>query len=356
MIKLGIIGLGEVAQLMHIPVLCDLGDKFKITAISDVSPSLVKFILEKYSIPNAFLTAEEVVSCDQVDAVLVLSPDQYHCEYAKMALENGKHVFIEKPIALCESELNSLIEAEQKAHDKVVMVGYMRRFAGPFLKAKEILEREPKDVRYIRCRDNICEGPFYVGQTRPVFCPSDVPGEIIEASGKLRAKQIEESIGTDLTQRQAFTALSGLGCHTLSAVRELVGLPKDIKSVTTLNNGTHLVITFEYEGFLCLYELVNDQSFVDFDAAIELFQGDRKLKIKYETPYIRHQPSHLEVIESTNTDTKTTTYGPYFADAFTTELVEFYNCIIEGRAPKTSLEDAKQDLLLFKKIVSKIGG
>ena len=49
-----------------------------------------------------------------IDAVLVLSPDQYHGEYAKKALECGKHVFIEKPVTLCPQELEELIELKKQ--------------------------------------------------------------------------------------------------------------------------------------------------------------------------------------------------------------------------------------------------
>lgn len=49
--------------------------------------------------------------------------------------------------------------------------------------------------------------------------------------------------------------------------------------------------------------------------AIEIYQHDRRMKIKYETPYLRYQPQTFEVIESTKNDTKTTLYGPDYRDA-----------------------------------------
>uniref|UniRef100_UPI000ADECFEE hypothetical protein n=1 Tax=Clostridium sp. NkU-1 TaxID=1095009 RepID=UPI000ADECFEE len=52
MMKLGVIGLGEVSQLMHLPILQDLCEQYTITAVSDVSESLVEFVQKKYHIPN----------------------------------------------------------------------------------------------------------------------------------------------------------------------------------------------------------------------------------------------------------------------------------------------------------------
>lgn len=118
--------------------------------------------------------------------------------------------------------------------------------------------------------------------------------------------QITRALGNDCTdqQRTTYVMLTGLGCHTLAAVRELVGLPVEVESVSV--QGEHVIIVFRYNDFLAVYEILNDQDVVQFDAAIEIYQHDRRMKIKYETPYLRYQPHTFEVIESTKKDTKTT--------------------------------------------------
>lgn len=357
MIKLGVIGLGEVSQLMHFPILQDLTESYQITAVSDVSPSLVDYIQKKYHIAEGYLDAVELIQKADIDAVLILSPDQYHGEYAALALKAGKHVFVEKPVTLCSDELKELIELKRLYPDQTVMVGYMRRYAGPFLKAKEILEQAPKQTEYLRFRDIILEGPFFIGQTRPIFYPADVPAEIIKSGNERRREHLDRAIGADATddQRTTYQMMTGLGCHSFSAVRELFGIPRKIHSVTTAAEGQHVVIVMEFDGFLATYELINTQDVVQFDAAIEIFQKDRKLHIKYETPYIRYQPAHLEVIESTDKDTRTTSYGPDFRDAFQTELTLFAECIATGKQPKTVLEDAVDDLKLFEEIIRVMG-
>lgn len=357
MIKVGIIGLGEVAQLMHLPILSDMGDLYTITAVADVSPSLVEFAARRYGVPKSYLSPFELIKDSDVEAVFILSPDQYHCEYASAAILAGKHVFIEKPVSLSTEDLEALIKTEEKHPKQVAMVGYMRRFAGPFLKAKELMKEKPAEVEYLRFRDIICEGPFFIGQTRPVFRPTDISDDVKNESARRRRAHLDTAIGKDATdeQRKAYQALTGLGCHSFSAVRELVGLPKKVKAVVTAKKGEHLVVILEYDGFIGTYELVNNQNVVQFDAAIEIFQDTRKLKIKYETPYIRNQAAVLEVTDSNNLDTHTTTYGPDYRDAFATELKEFYKCVSEGCKPKTTLTDSLADLKLFKEIITVMG-
>jgi predicted dehydrogenase len=354
--KIGIIGLGEVAQLMHLPILRDMGDKFTIVAAADISPSLLNFIREKYRIPQGFSSPEELIEKSDIEGVFILSPDQYHGEYIEKSLRKGRHVFVEKPIALAATEVEGLLRLEQEYPQQVVMVGYMRRYAAPFIKALELLKSSPQKVEYLRFRDIICEGPFYIGQTRPVFYPKDIPAELLEESGERRRRHLDWAIGAEASdaERSAYQMLTGLGCHSFSAVRELFGPPKKILSVSWAKAGTHLVIVMDFGGFLGLYELVNDQNIVQFDAAIEIFQHNRKLLLKYETPYIRHQPMSLEVIESGMADTMTTIYGPSYRDPFQAELERFYDCVTPNEKPKTGMEDALEDLKIFEAVIKKM--
>lgn len=353
MIKVGVIGAGTVAQLMHLPILSDLFDMYKIVAVSDISPSLVDFIGKKYGV-KTYNSPYELVRDDEVEAVFVLSPDQYHVDYALAAMEAGKHIFIEKPAALCPQELEKLIQCEKKNPQIICMVGYMRRYANGFLKCKELLTKDDRKIEYMRFRDIILEGDFFIDQTKHPFSPKDVPGDLLQESRTLRYNQIGQALGKDCTEQQRITyaMLTGLGCHTLSAVRELAGNPLEVKSVAV--DGEHVIIVFQFDGFLGIYEIVNDQDIVQFDAAIEIYQHSRRMKIKYETPYLRFQPQNFEVVESTKNDTQTTIYGPDYHDAFENELKVFYQCIIEGKKPKTTLTDSMEDLKLFKTIVDKI--
>lgn len=353
-VKVGIIGTGTVAQLMHLPILSDLHELYQITAVSDVSPSVLSYISNKYN-ATAYASPFDLVKDENVDAVFVLSPDQYHAEYAKAAILAGKHVFVEKPVTLCMEDLQELIELEKSHPDQMCMVGYMRRYAQGFLKCKELLEGDDRPIQYLRMRDIILEGDFFIGQTKqPFMAQGDVPAEVIEESKKRRYEQVGRALGEGCTdqQRMTYVMLTGLGCHTLAAVRELVGLPVKIESVSV--RGEHVVIVFRYNDFLAIYEIVNDQDIVQFDAAIEIYQKDRRMLIKHETPYLRYQPHNFVVSEATKDDCKTTTYGPDYHDSFENEVKYYHDCIVNKRQPKTDFIDAMADLELFRDICLKI--
>jgi predicted dehydrogenase len=139
-VKVGIIGCGEMTQVVHLPTLSLLLDYFNVTYLCDVSEQTLAHCSTKTPghIAKTTTDPKELCSSPDVDVVIVVSSDEYHASHAILALENDKHVFIEKPMALNYRDADAIIEAERKSKGKV-MVGYMRRYASAFADAvKEV--------------------------------------------------------------------------------------------------------------------------------------------------------------------------------------------------------------------------
>lgn len=134
-VRVGIIGCGEVAHVVHIPTLGHLSEKFYITYLCDVSAGALDLCKAKVGgerRPKTTKNAVELCSSDDVDVVFVLSSDEYHVSQAMLALQYDKFVFVEKPLALNLRDVDRLREAEKASKGKL-MVGYMRRFAAAFV-------------------------------------------------------------------------------------------------------------------------------------------------------------------------------------------------------------------------------
>lgn len=133
-------------------------------------------------------------------------------------MEAGKHVFVEKPVTLCMEDLEKLIAAEKAHPELVCMVGYMRRYGNGFLKCKELLQADDRKIEYMRFRDIILEGDFFMGQTRLPYLSSDIPQSAKEESGRLRREQVGRALGEGCTEQQRITyvMLTGLGCPHVS--------------------------------------------------------------------------------------------------------------------------------------------
>ncbi|MFN5377404.1 MAG: Gfo/Idh/MocA family protein, partial [Ignavibacteria bacterium] len=98
MVGIIIVGAGNIAQSVHLPILAAMSG-VKILAICDRQVSKARILAEKYKVPHAFRTLEEALHLQGVQAVLVTTSTDAHAPVAKLAIAAGKHVFVERPAA-----------------------------------------------------------------------------------------------------------------------------------------------------------------------------------------------------------------------------------------------------------------
>jgi len=343
-LNVGVLGLGEVAQLMHLPLLAD-DPRFRIAALYDLSPSLTTQLAARYNAPLAAATADDLISNPGVDAVFVLTPDHLHPEQVAATIRAGKHVFVEKPAALTAAALAPVIELD-RTNPKTAFVAYMRRYAPAFT---ALAERMPahETIRHVRVRDLIREAPFFTAQTRQPLVAHDLPEAELSESRAATQAQLTSVMGKDASRDQlrAYQVMTGLSSHSFSAMRELLGMPRGV-SAARQHGGDTVVVLFDYGHFTAIYEAVIGDVAI-FDAAIEVLTNTQRFRIGYDTPYIRHLPTRLEITTSSDDGTGTEVIGPFYRDAFQCELDAFHHSVTTGARPKTTLEDAMADLQLF---------
>jgi predicted dehydrogenase len=349
-LRVGVIGLGEVAQVIHLPVLESLADRYQVTAACDISPGLLRRIGDRYAIPHRYAAAADMVAAEELDCVLVLNSDEYHAECAIAALEHGMHVLVEKPMCLSPHEAAAIIRARDAAQ-KTVMVGYMRRFAPAFVQAREQIASMGQ-INYVRVHDIIGRNQLMIDQTATVDRPADLPQHLMEERWARGRKLVEEALG-DVPDELAGTyrLLCGLGSHDLSAMRELFGPPRRVAAARQWHGGSFITAFLEYDDFVATYETGVDEQ-LRFDAHIEVYGERSTLRVQYDTPYIRHLPTVL-VNEETRGDAHTRTVTrPHLKDPYTSELEYFHEMVTSGGAPKTGPEDFVEDLELFAEIIA----
>ncbi len=350
----GLIGLGEVAQAAHLPALQKLGHKFSICAVCDVSKSTMRHVEHRYSVPQLFSSAEALIESEDVDIVFVLSPDQYHYAHVEHCLAARKHVFVEKPLCLLREHVEKLVQQSARLPSLCAMVGYMRRFAPPFLELKKHIEKEK--IEYVNMRDVICEGGFFMKQSNRLHYPRDIAADAAQQGRDLLATQLKQACGTtDKVAQRAYQVLTGLSSHSLSAMRELFGVPRAVLSAHVHKNGEMIIIVFDYGSFYLSYEVLI-HNVVHFDASIEVLTNASSYTLRYNTPYIPNLPLSLVVTRSNARHTSTTEYGPYYIDPFMAELEHLHMCLQTNATPKTRFADALEDFMLFEKIMGKLTG
>ena len=88
-----------------------------------------------------------------------------------------------------------------------------------------------------------------------------------------------------------------------------------------------------------------------FDAGIDILTDRQQYRVNYDTPYIRNLPSRLEIVDSSDTETRTENFGPSYEDPFRIELDAFHDCVVNGTRPLTSGADAVRDIALCQAII-----
>ena len=137
MIRVGIIGYGywgpRIARNFHSANGCE------VTVICDKSPETLR--RAKQAFPGIAVTSEvsDVMSSPDIDAVAVITPVWTHFGLAKAALENGKHVFVEKPFTATTAQAEELIELASRKNLKI-MVDHTFLFTGAVKKIRELID------------------------------------------------------------------------------------------------------------------------------------------------------------------------------------------------------------------------
>lgn len=137
--RIGIIGAGNIGGV-HIKEFSKLPEQCEITAITDAYLPMAESRAEEAGIPNVAASPEELIRRADVDAVIIGVPNQFHAPYAIQALEAGKHVLLEKPMALNAAAAKEIYRASQKS-DKVLMVSHQMRFESVPMQIKQQVER-----------------------------------------------------------------------------------------------------------------------------------------------------------------------------------------------------------------------
>jgi predicted dehydrogenase len=137
-VKVAIIGLGSVAQLVHLPNLSKI-KAVKIQSVAEIKASRRKAIAEKFNIPESYKDHHELLEKSEVDAVIITTPTGLHKEIAIDCLNAKKDVLVEKPIARNYNEASAMVQAAKK-NKKILMVGMNLRFRPDTILLKSLIQ------------------------------------------------------------------------------------------------------------------------------------------------------------------------------------------------------------------------
>jgi predicted dehydrogenase/threonine dehydrogenase-like Zn-dependent dehydrogenase len=146
-IRVALVGAGSFAEGTHVPNLAKLNADFELRAVMSRTGSTAKAIATRNEAAYATTDLDEVLADPEIDLVLVSTRHDLHAPIALRALRAGKHVFVEKPLALTADELGEIEAFYAGAADApVLMTGFNRRFSPAVTTLRERLERRTAPI------------------------------------------------------------------------------------------------------------------------------------------------------------------------------------------------------------------
>ena len=147
--KIGVIGLGSVAQLIHLPNLIKL-NSVELTSVAEVNKSRLAVIADKFNIKEKYTDYNELLTKSDAEAVVIATPTGTHKEIAMAALKAKKDVLVEKPLARSLAEAKPIVESA-KRNKKKLMVGLNLRYRPDAMILKSLINsNEIGELIYIK--------------------------------------------------------------------------------------------------------------------------------------------------------------------------------------------------------------
>jgi predicted dehydrogenase len=113
-LRIGLVGVGAAAQINHIPAL-KRTDGVELVALVDRDPEKANRVAQKFGVPRVYGRLDDLLADDEIDAVDVCTPNFLHAPVSIAALEAGKHVLCERPLARSAEEAAAMLKAAKKA-------------------------------------------------------------------------------------------------------------------------------------------------------------------------------------------------------------------------------------------------
>jgi predicted dehydrogenase len=333
-VRVGVIGCGLIAQVMHLPHLRELASLFEIAAVCDLSPSLAEQVASDYHVDGAYTDWRALVEDADLDAVLVLSNSSAHADQVVGALDAGLHVLVEKPLCVTLREADAIVAAAERA-DRVAAVAYMRRFDASLDVVRSSLGSATPEGSVSLVHVVTHEGPldrFVAG--RRLRTPGGEPG-VTAPAGRTREELAREAIGTDdpLSIRYYLATLLESAVHELGFIAPIAGRPQAVTSAVAWSGGMSTHVAGSLPGATPFaYTFVTFDQLSTFQQHIDFYAADRVVQVRMPSPFRRDRSGEVSVRESRGGHEITHTTHLPDVDGFAGELIAFHRSVVGGGA------------------------
>jgi predicted dehydrogenase len=359
-LRIGVVGGGLVAQAMHLHFLAHLGDRFELVAVADPSAIVRDELQRLYGLEATYADHQDLLEGSKLDAVVICSPSQTHAQATLDALDQGVHVFVEKPMCITLADADRIIEAQRRA-EKVVQVGYMKRFDRAWERMLESMPASAEALRYIRV---VVHDPEFV----PFFGPgeiargSDIPTDVLESGREAMRAQVREAVGAD--SPEVVTAFEGafLGSlvHDVNIVHGLLErlgepLPAKVIDGDWWNGGQAVTGAVRLaNGARWDSAWIQLLDVYEYRESVTFYFAEEVHSLAFPSPWLKQSPTRYEASRVRDGARAVELFESY-EESFARELAHFHDCVVNGTECRTPPAQARLDMDVLTQMFLRAG-
>src|SRR3954447_22876849 len=339
-LRIGVVGLGVVAQSVHLPLLAKHPDRFRTTALCDFSPSTCARLADRLGIDEVrqFGSSADLLDAGDLDAVAILTSGS-HGELAAAAARAGLAIFCEKPLAYTRAEVDALAELEPR-----LMLGYMKLYDPAVERARELLAGRPVpravDVTVLHPPD----GTQLVHAGLPAR-PTDVDLAILDELSAADAAILERALGAvpPAILELYSGAILGSIVHDLAVIRYLVGGPLTVEFADAWEHSVAIDARLPQGGLVSIrwHYLENYPAYRE---EIRVHDEAGTVALAFPAPYLLHAPTVLTVVDADG-DGERGSESRWTAEAFERQWLAFADFVSGGEPPRSSIAEGRADIV-----------
>ena len=344
-LKMGYVGCGFMAQKVHIPNI-QLIEDCELVALAELRPRLGEAVRERFRIPKLYRSHLELAEDEEVEAVAVSAHFYAQGEIAADLLRAGKHVFMEKPMAISLAQAERILQAERSGGGRL-MVGYMKRYDPGNVLVKDLLRRfrqsgELGQLRYAR-NHGFC-GDWTAGlDTAMITTDEPYPAVEVEFPDWLPERFRRSYLG----YLQQYT-------HNVNLLRWFLdaGGDVEVKAVDLdPEDGYSGVVVLRAGGVRAIIES-GAVAYHGWEEHTQVYFEGGWVRTEAPPLLLRGQPASVEVYRGNQPEkTLTRSFPPQGRLwSYKAEMLHFVECVREGKPFRSPGTDAMHDVRLLEDI------
>lgn len=363
-LRVGVAGLGAVAQAVHLPLIAGLPETFELAAICDLSARLTTVLGERYRIPvgQRYGDVATMLASVELDGLIVLTSGS-HGEVARSALERGLPVLCEKPLAVTRAEADRLAAVEGPDHDgERLMLGYMKLFDPAVEEAVRVARDPAQPMGALRTVEVTVLHPTSESQLAHAHLlppPDDIDDGALVLPRQASADLEVAALGPAAAELGPLYSgiLLGSIVHELAVVREIAGNPVAIDRVDVWPDGAWPP-SVAIEGRLADdarlsigWHFLPDYPAYREDLRFHYEHGS--VELSFPSPYRLHEPTGL-VVSTGRGETRRQVLLDSIEEAFERELLAFASMITDGTRARSGIADGRADIVTCQRIAARL--